>query len=188
MARVVLFHHALGLTDGIRAFAKQLRSAGHEVTTPDLLGGAIFDSVEEGVAHVERLGFATVIARGEAAVDDLPAELVYAGVSLGALPAQKLAQQRPGAQALLLYESGVALDSFGGGWPQGVALQIHAKRDDPWAEPAVLQELAREVPGAQLHLYDGADHLFTDSSLDAYDAAATQAVIERTLALLATLP
>lgn len=188
MARIVLFHHVRGLTDGIRSFAEQLRSGGHEVMTPDLLDGATFASVDEGVEHVEHLGFDTIIARGEAAVNDQPAELVYAGVSLGAMPAQKLAQHRPGARALLLYEGGAPLEAFGGSWPQGVPLQIHAKRDDPWAEVDVLQDLARQVPGAELHLYPGGEHLFTDASLEVHDAPATQTVLERTLALLSALP
>lgn len=188
MTHVVLFHHALGLTSGVRAFADRLSSAGHDVTTPDLFGGATFGTVEEGVAHAEGLGFATIITRGEAAVVDLPADTVYGGFSLGVLPAQKLAQNRPGARALLLYEGGVVVASFGGTWPQGVPLQIHAMQDDPWSEVDVLQQLAQEVPGAQLHLYPGSEHLFTDASVPAYDAPATQLVLERTIALLEDLP
>jgi hypothetical protein len=42
-----------------------------------------------------------VIERGTRAVEDLPAGLVYAGFSLGVLPAQKLAQTRPGARGAL---------------------------------------------------------------------------------------
>lgn len=184
MAEIVLFHHAQGLTQGVRLFADRLRSAGHGVTTPDLFGGATFDTVEAGVAHAERIGFEQIIIRGEAAVTDLPSGVVYGGFSLGAMPAQKLAQQRPGAQAVLLYESGVPLSAFGGTWPEGVPLQIHANADDALAEVEVLQDLARTVPGADLHLYPGSEHLFTDASLSTYDAQATDLVIERTLTLL----
>lgn len=49
MAEVLLFHHAQGLTDGIRAFADDLRAAGHTVHTPDLYDGLTFPTVEEGV-------------------------------------------------------------------------------------------------------------------------------------------
>jgi hypothetical protein len=31
MAEVVLFHHVQGLTDGVRAFADELRAGGHTV-------------------------------------------------------------------------------------------------------------------------------------------------------------
>jgi dienelactone hydrolase len=116
MAELVLFHHAQGLTEGMRAFADRLRSAGHHVTLPDLCDGATFSTVEEGVAHAEVIGFDEIVSRGVAAVADLPAELVYGGFSLGALPAQKLAQNRPGAKAVLLYEGGVPLSTFGGAW------------------------------------------------------------------------
>lgn len=184
MAQIVLFHHALGLTSGIHAFADRLSSAGHDVATPDLFDGVTFSTIEEGVAHAEEIGFATIIARGESAVADLPPDLVYGGFSLGVLPAQKLTQSRPGARALLLYEGGVPLESFGGTWPAGVPLQIHAMQDDAWSEVDVLAQLVQEVPGALLHLYPGSDHLFTDASLAAYDPRATDLVIERTIALL----
>jgi dienelactone hydrolase len=36
VAEVVLFHHALGLTAGVSAFADDVRRAGHVVHTPDL--------------------------------------------------------------------------------------------------------------------------------------------------------
>jgi dienelactone hydrolase len=187
MAELVLFHNALGLTEGMRAFADRLRSAGHHVALPDLFHGATFGTVEEGVAHAEAIGFDEIVSRGEAAVAELPAQLVYGGFSLGAMPAQKLAQNRPGARALLLYEGGVPLSAYGGAWPDGVVLQIHAKEEDDWSEVDVLQELARAVPAAELHLYPGANHLFTDASFDAYDERATDMVAERTLDMLRRL-
>lgn len=187
MAELVLFHHALGLTEGMRAFADRLRSAGHHVALPDLFHGATFGTVEEGVAHAGEIGFDEIVSRGEAAVAELPAQLVYGGFSLGAMPAQKLAQNRPGARALLLYEGGVPLSTYGDAWPDGVALQIHAKEGDDWSEVDVLQELARAVPAAELHLYPGADHLFTDASFNAYDEQATDMVAERTLDMLRRL-
>ena len=39
MAEVLLFHHALGATEGVHAFASELRQAGHTVHTPDLFEG-----------------------------------------------------------------------------------------------------------------------------------------------------
>jgi dienelactone hydrolase len=187
MADIVFFHHALGLTDGVRAFADRLRAAGHRVTLPDLYDGATFATIDEGVAHAESIGFEQLSSRGAAAVAEAPAELVYAGISLGALRAQQLGQTRPGARAVLLYEGGVPLGAFGGAWPEGVPLQIHAKQGDPWAEVDVLSGLATAVPGAELHRYPGSDHLFTDASLDVHDGQAFDVVIERTLGLLERL-
>ena len=113
MSDVILFHHAQGLTQGVHAFADALRAAGHRVTVPDLLEGATFSTVEEGVAHAQRIGMDEIIRRGVAAAADLPAATVYAGFSLGVLPAQKLAQTRPGALGALLYHDALAASTFG---------------------------------------------------------------------------
>ena len=50
MAEVVLFHHVQGLTDGVLAFAEQLRGGGHTVHTPDLFDGERPATIEKGVA------------------------------------------------------------------------------------------------------------------------------------------
>src|SRR5664280_410012 len=104
MAEVLLFHHALGRTPGVVAFADELRLAGHTVHAPDLFDGRTFDTIDAGMAHVGEIGFREVIARGERAAEGLPSALVYAGFSLGVLPAQKLAQTRPGARGARLGE------------------------------------------------------------------------------------
>jgi len=88
VAEILLFHHAQGLTEGCLAFADELRGAGHAVHAPDLYDGGTFDGIAEGVGHAQEIGFDTVIARGVAIAEGLPAELVYAGFSLGVLPAQ----------------------------------------------------------------------------------------------------
>ena len=105
MAEVLLLHHAQGQTSGFFAFADELHRAGHTVHTPDLYDGRTFDTLDDGVAHAGEIGFGEVIERGVRAADDLPSGLVYAGFSLGALPAQKLAQTRPGARGALLFYS-----------------------------------------------------------------------------------
>jgi dienelactone hydrolase len=91
MAEVLLFHHAQGLTPGIRAFADDLRADGHIVHTPDLFGGRIFPSIEEGLAYIEKIGFDDLRKCGVRIADCLPFDLVYAGFSFGVLPAQQLA-------------------------------------------------------------------------------------------------
>ena len=56
MADVLLFHHAQGVTPGIRAFADRLGEAGHTVHVPDLFDGHTFASIEDGLAHVAHIG------------------------------------------------------------------------------------------------------------------------------------
>src|SRR5256885_6654682 len=125
MAEVVLFHHVHGLTPGIVAFADELRAAGHTVHTPDLYEGRTFDTLEEGVAHAGEIGFGEVLERGVRAVEGLPAELVYGGFSLGVMPAQELAQTRPGARGALLFHSCLPVSEVGTAWPDGGPGQIH---------------------------------------------------------------
>jgi dienelactone hydrolase len=184
VAEVLLFHHALGLTAGCRAFADRLRAAGHVVHTPDLFEGRTFSTVPDGVAHAERLGFGTIVERGRRAAEGLPDGLVYAGMSLGVLPAQHLAQNRPGARGALFLHATVPLSEFGGRWPAGVPLQIHTMEGDELGDLDVAAELVATVDGAELFRYPGDGHLFTDHDSPDHDAAATDLVVQRALALL----
>jgi len=187
MAELLLFHHALGLTAGCRAFADDLRDAGHIVHTPDLYEGATFSTLSDGVGHAERIGFDAIVARGRLAADGLPGDIVYAGFSLGVLPAQALAQTRPGARGALLLHSCVPPDALGGPWPPGLPLQIHVMADDSWGDVDVARQLGETIKGAELFLYPGDRHLFTDRGLPDHDEAAAALVTRRVLAFLDSL-
>lgn len=184
MTEAVLFHHAQGQTTGFVAFAEHWRAAGHVVHTPDLYGGATFASLDEGVAYAESVGFDEMVARGAAAAEALPSRIVYAGFSLGALPAQFLAQTRPGARGALLLHGGLPTAQFASPWPVDVPVQMHAMDGDEGVEIDVLDALAREIPGAELFLYPGTAHLFADVSLGDYDEEAAALLLQRTLAFL----
>jgi dienelactone hydrolase len=190
MAEVVLFHHALGLTPGIVAFADELRAAGHTVHTPDLFQGRTFDTIEEGVGHAQEIGFGEVIERGVRAVDGLPAELVYGGFSLGVIVAQKLAQTRAGARGALLFYSCVPVSEFSPSWPAGVPVQIHGMDADPFfvdeGDIDAARALVAEAEDAELFLYPGNQHYFADSTLPSYDANAAALLRQRVLDFLAT--
>ena len=188
MAEVVLFHHAQGLTPGIAGFAEELRAAGHTVHVPDLFEGRTFGTLEEGMAHVRELGFGEVAERGVRAVDGLPADLVYAGFSLGVVPAQRLAQTRDGARGALFFYSCLPSSEFGS-WPAGVPVQVHGMDADPIfvgeGDVDAARALVEEADDGELYLYPGDQHYFADSSLPSYDPAATELVTERVLAFLA---
>lgn len=186
MTEVVLYHHAQGLTEGVKAFADELRAAGHDVHTPDLYDGNTYTSLDDGIAYAKEVGFGTILERGRLAAEGLPSDVVYSGFSLGVMPAQMLAQTRPGAQGALLFSAALPTSEFGNGWPEGVPAQIHMMKDDEWAEedlPAA-RELTEAVDGAELFLYEGDAHLFADSSLPDYDEAAATLLTERVLAFL----
>jgi dienelactone hydrolase len=189
VAELLLFHHAHGLTAGCFSFADELRAAGHVVHVPDLYEGETFAELADGVAHAEQVGFGTLIERGRLAADGLPNEIVYAGFSLGALPAQMLAQTRPRAQGALLFHSCVPTSEFGGPWPEGVPVQIHMMDADEWALPpnedlAAARELDEAVESAELFLYPGDRHLFADDSLPDYDEGAARLLKQRVLGFL----
>jgi dienelactone hydrolase len=187
MAEVVLYHHVQGLTQGVRAFADDLRQAGHTVHTPDLFEGRTFGTIEDGMAFAREAGFGALAERGVAAAEEIGGEAVYAGFSFGVMVAQRLGQTRPGARGALLFSAALPASEFGASWPQGVPLQIHMMVDDKWAQedlPAA-RELAETVDGAQLFLYPGDRHLFADSSLADYDEAAAELLKRRVLTFLA---
>jgi dienelactone hydrolase len=188
MTDVVLFHHAQGLTEGIRDFAAQLRADGHSVTVPDLYDGKTFASIEEGVGHAQQTGFDTIIERGRVAAEALPAEVVYAGFSLGVLPAQMLAQTRPGARGALFFEACLPVSEFSSEWPPEVPVQIHGMDSDAFfAEEGDLDAAKDLVAGAKdadLFLYPGDRHLFADNSLPSYDEAAATLLMQRVLDFL----
>ena len=184
MAEVVVFHHARGLTPPLRRFADALRDARHTVHAPDLFEGRTFDTIEDGMAHAEELGGPmSIVDRGRAAVESLPAELVYVGFSLGVMPAQSLAQTRPGARGAVLCYAALPLGEWGDNWPEqwpdDVRLQLHILDGDEDFE--IARGLAATVPGAELFAYPGTEHYFAE---DDDDAAALLA--ERVRAFLAT--
>jgi dienelactone hydrolase len=161
MAEVVLFHHVQGLPPVVVAFADELRRAGHTVHTPDLFEGRTFGGIEEGMGYAGQIGFpGEVLRRGAEAVEGLAADLVYAGFSLGVLPAQQLAQTRPGARGALLFYSCVPVSEFSPAWPDGVPVQIHGMDADP------------------IFVGEG------DSSLPSYDPDATALLTQRVLDFL----
>ena len=187
MAEVLLFHHAQGQTTGFLAFADALRAAGHTVHAPDLYEGRTFPKLDSGVAYAKQVGFDTLGERGRLAAENLPNEVVYAGFSLGAMPAQMLAQTRPGARGALLFHAAFPPSEFGGPWPQGVPLQIHMMEADEWVLEGDLdaaRELNRTIDGAELFLYPGDRHLFADNSLPDYDERAAALLMQRVLAFL----
>lgn len=184
MADIVVFHHALGLTPGIEAFANALAVGGHDVVTPDLFDGATFDTIETGVAHAEAIGLVEI---AEIGAKSAPAEAdVIIGFSLGVLPAQKLAQERPGITSAVLCHGAIPLGVFGEQWPPGVGLQIHAGERDPFGEEdcEAIEQLAAAAAVSDVHWYDTDAHLFADVTSSDFDAALTGQLVTRTLEFL----
>ena len=188
MAEVLLFHHAQGLTEGVVAFADRLREAGHTVHAPDLYDGRTFQTLDEGIGYAREVGFGNILERGVRAADEHPSDLTYAGFSLGVMPAQKLAQTRPGARGALLFEACLPTSEFESPWPAGVPVQIHGMDADPIfageGDIDAARALVDEAEDAELFVYPGNRHLFADSSLSSYDAEAATLLTQRALDFL----
>lgn len=191
MVEVVLFHHAAGLTPGLRSIADRLRTSGHRVHTPDSYGGEWFTSLDAGLAHARSVGFPTLFERAVTAAETLPSEVVYAGFSIGVMPAQALAQNRAGARGALLVDACAPVGEFGGSWPEDVPVQVHGMGEDPFfaheGDLDAARELVASTPLAELFVYDGDQHLFADSSLPGYRPTAAELLVERALAFLSTV-
>ncbi len=190
MTDVVLFHHVLGLTDGVRHLADRLRADGHTVHTPDLYVGRTFATIPEGAAFADGDEAPDLAALADEAVASLPAGIVYVGISSGVMQAQRLAQTRPGAAGALFLESCLPITGEWavGPWPDGVPVQVHGMSDDEFFAHEGDLDAARELVAAasdgELFVYPGDAHLFEDDSLPSYDAAATVLLTERVLAFL----
>lgn len=191
MTDIVLFHHAQGLTPGVDALAQALRSAGHAVHAPDLYGGKTFETLDEGMAHAREIGFGALLDRGVAAGQELGTDAVYVGISMGVMPAQKLAQTHSGARGAVFIDSCIPLGEFGDTWPDGVPVQVHGMDADPIfageGDVDAARALVAASDDAQLFLYPGDVHLFCDSSLPSYDEEATKLLLKRMLELIASV-
>ena len=136
------------------------------------------------MAFAREAGFGALVERGLAAAGDAQ---VFAGISLGVMVAQQLAQTRPGARGALLLCGCLPVSEFGDAWPAGVGVQVHGKEGDEFFDEDLeaARALVDSAAEAELFLYPGDEHLFLDSALPGFDASATALVKERALALLA---
>jgi dienelactone hydrolase len=188
VTHIALFHSVYGLRPAVLTAADRLRTAGHEVSTPDLYAGEVARSLDEGFAISDRIGWATIMRRAQDAVRDLPAATVLAGLSMGAGVAGELLTDRRGAAGLLLlHGTGGDPHTVRGGLP----VQLHIGRADamfPLPEVAAWHR-AMAAAGAAIELftYPAVEHFFTDPGGPEYDAAAAELAWERSLRFLGAL-
>lgn len=187
---IMLFHSAYGLRPAVRDAADRLRTAGHEVWTPDLFEGRTFDTVEDGMEFKERIGKEELLKRAVlAAAPYSERGLLYAGFSLGASVAQTLALGDERARALLLLHgtSDIAPDTQVDELP----VQLHVAEPDQfetddWLSAWYLQ-MGRAGADVEIYRYAGAGHLYTDPGLPDYDEEAAEATWRVALGFLDSL-
>lgn len=184
MAQLLLLHHVLGITPGIRALARAWEDAGHEVFVPELLDGKVFDTIPEGVAYARQIGFDTVSARGEEAAADLSDGFVTVGVSLGAIPAMRVGVGNDAARAVVLVGACLGEEFLGGPWPRSLPLRVLASEGDhdfvDDGDLAAAEALAERGDNVKLRLLPGEQHLFMEAS-DPESQAATEVLYELVL-------
>jgi dienelactone hydrolase len=190
MTHGVLFHSGLGLTQHVLDFADVLRADGHEVTTPDLYDGEVFDNLADGIAKRDAVGIPELSRRAEAAVESLPPDVVYMGFSMGAASAQSLAFMRPGALGAVLLHACLPPEMLGiEAWPGALKAQIHWAEADPWVDRAAVDALADLAPAGacERFTYPGGSHLFGFDGYEDYDAAAAALMTLRVREFMAGL-
>ncbi|PKQ17585.1 MAG: dienelactone hydrolase [Actinobacteria bacterium HGW-Actinobacteria-8] len=190
MTHIVLFHSGLGLTRHVLDFADVLRGDGHDVTTPDLYDGEVFDNLADGVVKRDAIGIQELSRRGAAAVEDLPRDLVYLGFSLGAASAQALAFMRPGALGVVLMHACLPPGMLGiEAWPGALKAQIHWAEADPWVDAAAVDALADLAPAGACERfeYPGGAHLFAFDGYEDYDTDAAALMTQRVRTFVAEL-
>lgn len=180
MVSVVLFHSALGLHSGLLALGDALRVDGHEVVTPDLYGGRVAATTEEGVALRDEIGITTLLARAEASLLGLPDDLVLAGASMGVAPAQLLAAQRPATRGVMCLHGCAPPTALGlRSWPD-LPLSVHLSPGDPWVDQDELGFLDELPTGrAEVHRYPGTAHLFSHLGHPDHDPDAHALLVDR---------
>lgn len=184
IAEIILFHHAQGLTEGLRYLAERLRAAGHEVHTPDIYSGAVFTRLDDGVAFASRIGHDAIEEVARRAARKHPHTNTVIGFSLGAFPAQLLAQEWKRIDSLVLVAGGLPPRDLGGEWPFDVRLSVHVADPDDWIPRGSLETLLRHARAPHVHRYPGLGHMFVDPSSPDYDADAADLFEERLLAWL----
>ncbi len=184
MAEILLFHHAHGLTDGLRSFADRLRAQGHTVHAPDTYMGVTFERLDDGIGHAQGIGHDAFAEAARRAAREHRHASVVIGFSLGAAQAQLLAQDLPRIRACLLMGGALSPVALGGVWRHQVPLDIHLADPDEWVDEAALAELVFRAPHARVFRYAGRRHMFVDRSLRDYDADAADLFEQRAEAWL----
>jgi dienelactone hydrolase len=189
--RVILFHSALGLRPAVLDWAERLRAEGHDVETPDLYDGAVFDDLDEGVAKADSMGMEEAMRRAQEAVTGSEPGYVLAGFSFGAAAAQGVAQNREGGRAVILMHGALKAEDVGPPWPARVPVQVHYAVDDPWVEADAADSLAESVRAAgghaEVYVYPGSGHLFADPGQPDYDPELADQTYARVVEFLAAL-
>ena len=185
MTDIALFHHVLGVTEGLQRIATDLRALGHSVRIVDVFDGQTFATIDDGIAHVEGIGFGTAMDNAVSAIAEDAEDLVVIGISLGVMPAQKLLQTHPGVVGAVLIDGAIDADAFGA-WPADTPVDIHlVQGDEIAAEDFDAAQNLADQPEVTLTVRPGDGHLVVDRSAPAFDPATATAIVDAVCSFVA---
>ena len=181
MASVALFHSVYGLRPAVLAAAEFLRGQGHVVVTPDLYGAGPADTLSDGFALADKVGFEQMVERARDGVRDLPPETVLVGISMGTGIVDALLPERTETAGVLLLSGAAVTPEL---VPGGLRAQLHvADPDDEFVPPAAVGGWIAAMTSAEaafeVYRYPGVGHLWTDDGVDDYDGLAADLVWQR---------
>ena len=169
MAEVLLFHHALGLTPGVHAFADSLRAGrAHRAHARPLRRPDLRRRRSPASATPRRSGSRRCTPAGTARPPTCPPRgvrrvLARRGVGPAARP------DPGGRRRGVLMESCVPATEFGERWPAGVPVQVHGLDGDEFfvgdGDIDHARAIVAEADRGELFLYPGDGHLFADPAL-----------------------
>jgi dienelactone hydrolase len=188
MASIILFHSVYGLRHVEHAAAQRFRAAGHDVFLPDLFAGQTADTIDRGFELMEAIGWSRICVRAERAINELPADTVLAGISMGAGVVASLWPHRVDAKGILLLHGLAAIPENA---RRSLPVQVHLAEPDELVSDGQRSGWRRDALrcGLSLQMFDypGAGHFFTDDSLQDHDAEAATKTWALAVTFLETL-
>jgi dienelactone hydrolase len=183
---VILFHSVCGLRPVELAAAEMIRAAGHNVSTPDLYDGVTADTIEQGFELKDDIGWDRICERAKTALVELPASTVLGGFSMSAGVVASVWPGRPKTRGVLLLHAPAEIP--GAMHWDGLRVQLHVAEHDRFApadEWTTWQAEAERVGiAAEVFVYPGAGHFYTDQSLADHQASAARQTWDRVLRFL----
>jgi carboxymethylenebutenolidase len=184
---VVVIQEWWGLNSQIESVAKRFAEEGFAAVAPDLYRG------EQPTEPDETRKLAIALDRGRAAEDireqigwllDRGATKVgVTGFCMGGGICWTLAQTEPRLSAAVAFYGGV---DFEGGERAVVRFQAHYGTHDRFPEEMLeaIREHTSDVPGSELHIYEGAGHAFMNEERESFRPNDAELAWSRTIAFL----
>ncbi|UCI09548.1 dienelactone hydrolase family protein [Mesorhizobium sp. B1-1-8] len=155
-------------------------------TAPDLYGGAIADTVEQGMKLKDDIGWLRICERAKSALADLPASTILAGFSMGCGVVASVWPSRPETKGILLLHALAEIPSAMD--LAGLRVQLRVgEYDDFWPAEELANwqaEAKRAKIAAELFVYSDAGHFYTDGSAAEHQTTAADQTWERVLRFL----